>query len=144
MSKSESKLIDKFDEEEMKKYGFNSEELSDEDRNIINSINEIKQNRVIGVTAPQSNVTSDVLNPFYLVQQLTALNPSVEIQYGELGRENKIYTSVPAEELKLPEGFEYNGKNGITNKHHTATGQYICLDVEQLEETFEENASIGL
>lgn len=35
-----------------------------------------------------------------------------------------IYSSVPGEKLILPEGYYYNEKNGITNKHNTTSGLY--------------------
>ena len=38
------------------------------------------------------------------------------------------------EELVLPEGFYYNDKNGITNKHNTKSGSYISLLVVPLHE----------
>ncbi len=72
-----------------------------------------------------------------LAEALRELNPDVDISLGEMGEdpraENTIYSSKSVEELKLPEGFYYNEKNGLTNKHNTETGQYIAAKVEELD-----------
>ena len=45
---------------------------------------------------------------------------------------SRFYSSVPMEQLVLPEGFYVNEKNGITNKHNTQSGMYCTLRVEDL------------
>ncbi len=67
-----------------------------------------------------------------LVEVLNELNPDVDINLGDSWG-NKIYSSRPVEELNLPEGFYYNDKNGLTNKHNTETGQYIAARIEKLD-----------
>ena len=72
-----------------------------------------------------------------LAEALRELNPDVDISLGEMGvdpgAERTIYSSKTVEELELPEGFYYNEKNGLTNKHNTETGQYISARVEKLD-----------
>ncbi len=74
-----------------------------------------------------------------LAEVLRELNPDVEIKLGDVDTDpnarERIYSSKPVEELNLPEGFEYNEKNGITNKHNTETGAYMSARVEGLEPT---------
>ena len=41
--------------------------------------------------------------------------------------------------IKLPEGFYYNDKNGITNKHRSASGVYCALNVLDLDKLDEGN-----
>lgn len=38
-------------------------------------------------------------------------------------------SKVPISGLTLPNGWYYNEKNGITNKHISSTGIYSCIDV---------------
>lgn len=40
-----------------------------------------------------------------------------------------IYGNIPGENLSLPEGYYYNQKNGITNKHNTS-GIYESFSYE--------------
>jgi len=48
-------------------------------------------------------------------------------------------SNVPGEDLALPEGFYYNEKNGITNKHNTESGMYASWDVMDLKDLDEED-----
>ena len=41
-----------------------------------------------------------------------------------------IIANVPGENLHLPDGYYFNEKNGITNKHKTESGIYECFDFE--------------
>jgi|GEM_PF-5183819 len=73
-----------------------------------------------------------------LINEIRKLNPNVEIRVGDpqfdsLASE-RIFSSVPMEQLKLPEGYYSNEKNGITNKHNTETGLYTTLSVESLDD----------
>jgi len=67
-----------------------------------------------------------------LIQEITRLNPGVEIKY-QKNHDEVIYCSKNGSDLKLPEGFEYNDKNGVTNKHHTSSGRYINIHVHSME-----------
>lgn len=66
-------------------------------------------------------------------QAMKALNPSVilakEERYGRLA----LVTSRAPEGLTYPNGYYYNEKNGITNKHNTYSGFYECFDVVLIE-----------
>ena len=63
-----------------------------------------------------------------LVKDIKKLNPKVKIYKWKdrCGPQDVIYCNIPASELKLPQGFYYNEKNGITNKHNTE-GAYNSL-----------------
>jgi len=61
-----------------------------------------------------------------LLKEIVRLNPSVEISYQKAHPE-VIACSKKGDELKLPKGYEYNNKNGITNKHHTSSGRYTSI-----------------
>ena len=73
---------------------------------------------------------------FEIAEVIQQLNPNVEIRVGNWEYDSmatkRFYSSVPVEQLVLPEGFYYNDKNGITNKHNTQTGTYCALEVEDL------------
>ena len=70
-----------------------------------------------------------------LIEKIRQLNPSVQINVSNLEYENelKIDSSIPIEKLNLPEGFYYNEKNGITNKHLSESGNYINLHVKEIQ-----------
>ena len=38
-----------------------------------------------------------------------------------------IFGSAPATELSFPDGYYWNEKNGITDKHNTDSGLYECF-----------------
>ncbi len=84
-----------------------------------------------------------------VIEELKKLNPDAEIELVDedtyVGSIRRLKLSVPAEELALPYGFEYNEKNGITNKHHTDDGSYIslqCMTPEEIEDLDEEPIEI--
>ncbi len=66
--------------------------------------------------------------------EIKKLNPGVYLELDDAGKANRgIASSVPGNRLNLPEGFEYNDKNGITNKHDTESGAYASISVRPLE-----------
>lgn len=73
-----------------------------------------------------------------LINEIRKLNPGVEIRIGDerFDREarSRIFSSVPMHQLKLPEGYYSNEKNGITNKHNAENGLYTQLSVESLDD----------
>ena len=73
-----------------------------------------------------------------LINEIRKLNPGVEIRIGDerFDREarSRIFSSVPMHQLKLPEGYYSNEKNGITNKHNAENGLYTQLNVESLDD----------
>lgn len=73
-----------------------------------------------------------------LINEIRKLNPGVEIRIGDerFDREarSRIFSSVPMNQLKLPEGYYSNEKNGITNKHNAENGLYTQLSVESLDD----------
>ena len=65
-----------------------------------------------------------------IVKELIWLNPGVIIEIDNMDI-NRIVSSIPADKLVLPDGFYYNEKNGITNKHRTKSGSYISIRVKE-------------
>ena len=59
-------------------------------------------------------------------KELVRLNPTVKFDVRDTSVSPIIiiYGSVPGEKLNLPNGYYYNEKNGITNKHNTGSGLY--------------------
>ena len=65
------------------------------------------------------------------------LNPTVDIRLGNPEMlsyaDNTIFSSVPMDKIKLPGGFYYNEKNGITNKNKTENGNYVSLNLNSID-----------
>ena len=59
-------------------------------------------------------------------KELVRLNPTVKFDVRDTSVSPIIiiYGSVPGEKLNLPNGYYYNEKNGITDKHNTGSGLY--------------------
>lgn len=72
-------------------------------------------------------LTARIASHDELVKILKDLNSTVRIKH--LPKSDYIEVNVPANELVLPPSFYYTEKNGITNKHNTASGTYISLYV---------------
>ena len=85
---------------------------------------------------PKVKDVSQSTNLYEIAEVIQQLNPNAEIRVADMGLDpiatQRFYSSVPVEQLVLPEGFYYNDKNGITNKHNTQTGAYCALEVEDL------------
>ena len=64
-----------------------------------------------------------------LVKEIARLNRHVNITVDDTCYPQYIEVDCEPEKLRLPKPFYYNEKNGITNKHKTATGMYISLVV---------------
>ena len=79
---------------------------------------------------------SQSTNLYEIAEVIQQLNPNAEIRVANMAYDsqatNRFYSSVPVEQLVLPEGFYVNEKNGITNKHNTQSGMYCTLRVEDL------------
>lgn len=78
----------------------------------------------------EKNGKSIIYNNEDLVKELQMLNPGVDIKYDESLPTKKIVCSKNIDELKLPVGFYYNDKNGLTNKHNTISGMYVSVKFE--------------
>ena len=90
---------------------------------------------------PKVKDVSQSTNLYEIAEVIQQLNPNAEIRVADMGLDSmatqRFYSSVPVEQLVLPEGFYYNDKNGITNKHNTQTGMYCALEVEDLSKADE-------
>ena len=71
-----------------------------------------------------------------LVMELRKLNPGVHVLLNTSKR-NSIKISKSINELNLPVGFEYNVKNGLTNKGNTKNGTYVSVEVEEMQLSFD-------
>lgn len=65
-----------------------------------------------------------------MMEELRRSNPQAQFEYMDAWCEPFIFGTIPAEDLVLPNGYYYNQKNGINNKHHTESGLYECFMYE--------------
>ena len=65
-----------------------------------------------------------------LAEVLQALNPKRNISIKELGSVQKIEMDCLPEDLHMPDGFEWNSKNGLTNKGNGSKGMYVSAGIE--------------
>lgn len=86
-------------------------------------------NRAIEDFNKKTNMPSEYLD----LEQLNNLNPGANITFDEL-HPYVLYSDIDADLLTLPNGWYYNDKNGITNKHNTETGVYQTYTVEKYQE----------
>lgn len=79
---------------------------------------------------------SQSIELYEIAKAIQELNPNAEIRVGNYELDSmaldRFFSSVPAEKLVLPNGFYYNTKNGVTNKHNTESGVYCSFMVEDL------------
>ena len=84
---------------------------------------------------PKIKEISQTTNIDEIRDALQELNPNAEIRVTDLvlspSLDRKIYSSVPLDELVLPDGF-YIDDRDITNRHRTRTGLYCSIQVEDL------------
>lgn len=73
-----------------------------------------------------------------LATEMQVLNPRAKFRRYDYDVFGVIVSNVPASELKLPEGYYFSSKNGITNKHNTEDGMYECFDFDYDPEVFGE------
>lgn len=76
---------------------------------------------------------------YNLVEALKLLNPEVQIDFYDRTKSpvEIIFGTVPGENLVFPDGYYYNDKNGITNKHNTGSGIYESFTYEYVPAHFE-------
>lgn len=65
-----------------------------------------------------------------MAEELKKLNPSTTFLFKEEGWTAIILAQCSdCSKLTFPEGYYLSGKNGLTNKHNTASGQYECFEL---------------
>jgi len=72
------------------------------------------------------------MNVAEIAEAIRQLNPDVTIELSSPSSPNyrhEIHASVPGGRLKLPRPFYFTEKNGITNKHRSASGEYTYIAV---------------
>ena len=128
LENKESEEVNKLEEIE----AINEEEVEDLSR---------ADERTLMPKKPKVKDVSQSTNLYEIAEVIQQLNPNAEIRVADMGLDSmatqRFYSSVPVEQLVLPEGFYYNDKNGITNKHNTQTGMYCALEVEDLSKADE-------
>lgn len=65
-----------------------------------------------------------------MIKKLRELNPTVkfDVHDRKVSPSIIIIGTVPARELSFPNGYYWNEKNGITDKHNTDSGLYECFN----------------
>lgn len=75
---------------------------------------------------------------FEVVEEILRLNRELECDeymlVGDFGGQTVILTNMDMCALRYPDGYEFNTKNGVTNKHHSKTGIYESFPVCSLED----------
>lgn len=105
-------------------------EANNEELNILNSM-------AFDSDIEEKNVLESV-DAKEIITQIRRLNPGIYIQ---LDGSNACISSLSGNDIKLPDGFEYNDKNGITNKHHTKSGSYVSIDVRPLDKSLQDKVN---
>lgn len=114
------------------------ENLSDEDfRNLIDYIKEKEpefydkiQDVLNGNNKDKGESFAQNYSISELVEEIKRLNPNKSIAFDDFILGERIVLDDDVSNYKLPEGWYYNEKNGLTNKHNTKTGMYNSYDVE--------------
>ena len=117
------------------KNGITNKHNTDGVYNISIRVEEIPQEGDIRFLPEEIEDVSQSTSLLDVTKVIQQLNPYAEIRLGSIKdpiRHRRIYSSVSPEQLILPEGFYYNSKNGITNKHRTESGIYCAFDVSDL------------
>ena len=78
------------------------------------------------------HIVADLTDNQKIYEIICQLNPGATIEY-DPSMYDRIKSDVPGDQLILPDGFYYNEKNGITNKHNTTTGLYASIKVDELQ-----------
>ena len=67
-----------------------------------------------------------------MMKELKALNPAVKFDVHDYSVSPVIiiFGTAPATELSFPDGYYWNEKNGVTDKHNTDSGLYECFTYE--------------
>ena len=101
----------------------------------------INENRDVRLLPKEVEDVRETNNIRKVVEAIQELNPYAEVRLGNIEFDpratTRFFASVPPESLLLPQGFYYNEKNGITNKHNTKTGMYASFEVESLRDVDE-------
>lgn len=78
------------------------------------------------------------MGAFKVVEEILRLNWDLDCDeylfVGNFGCQRVIVTNLDMTTIKYPEGYEFNSKNGVTNKHHVTSGLYEAIPVYSLEE----------
>ena len=65
-----------------------------------------------------------------LAREMQRVNPTAQIGVDYYSSsEPKLTSNIGLANLNYPQGFYYNEKNGITNKHNTESGVYLNVDI---------------
>ncbi len=78
-----------------------------------------------------------------LVKALKLLNPKVQFDFYDRTKSpvEIIFGTVPGENLVFPDGYYYNDKHGITDKHNTGSGLYEAFTYEYDPAHFEKKST---
>lgn len=89
--------------------------------NYIFGVNKIINKDTKEVIKVQLGKLDKIKDNLDLVHELKRLNPSVSFELNKSSNEYKIISTELPENLNLPENFEYNFQNGITNRNNATS-----------------------
>ena len=69
------------------------------------------------------------LDGYVAARLLELLNPGKVAVTRDPYNDFRIIANCAPEDLIYPEGWYFNDKNGLTNKHNSSTGQYAAIGV---------------
>ena len=70
-------------------------------------------------------------NLYILVFSSSVIHPIINKVFG--GTNMKQIENMGINKLVYPEGYYWSSKNGVTNKHNTASGQYESFDLYEMK-----------
>lgn len=68
------------------------------------------------------------------IKNIATLNPGVEIKLENNSDSRQIYCSVSGKDLKLPDGYIYDEKVGVTSKNHSSDGDYFKAPLKDIND----------
>ena len=106
------------------------------DDSIVTDELDIKKDDSVDTDEPTIKDVSQSTDLYEIAEVVQQLNPEAEIRVGDelldTSAKRRFYSSIPVEDLVLPEGFYLSDDKWISNKHNTENGFYCELNVEDL------------
>ena len=136
---TEEEVVENKEQENVKVEDLTDDEIKSSETVVIDDEEEDEEEdiEIDSEVVNEEKSISESTNVSEIAQAIANINPDVQIALGDPENDpecnSRIFSSVPVEELDLPEGFYYNEKNGVTNKHNTKSGAYCGFRVEDIK-----------
>ena len=136
---NEEEVVENKEQENVKVENLTDDEIKSSKTVVIDNEKETKEEdiEIDSEVVNEEKSISESTNVSEIAQAIANINPDVQIALGDPENDpecnSRIFSSVPVDKLDLPEGFYYNEKNGVTNKHNTKSGAYCGFRVEDIK-----------